>query len=165
MKSLFNLDNVIRLELRNKHNHKLATKKLQSISNVLEIDFDQLQMANDNYKSIWFIQDGTRMELICVVYDSGGIYKSSLSFFSKFENPSPEVLEAIFSMSPTEVVIKTKEVKEFQKQTPTHTVQKISTPVEVEGLLDMDTILDKINETGMSSLTSRELEFLKSLSK
>ena len=158
MKNKFNLDNVIRLELRNKHNHKLTTKKLQSISNTLEIDFDQLQMANDNYKRIWFIQDGTRMELICVVYDSMSIYNSSISFFSNFENLSPEVLEAILSMDPTEVV-KTKEVKESLIQIPTPKTPK---PVKTE-ILDMDTILDKINETGMSSLTSKELEFLKSL--
>jgi len=149
-----NLDNVIHLELRNKHNHKLTNKKLQSISNSLEIDFDQLQMFNDTYQKVWFMKVGSRMEVICVIYDGG----DKLWFFSDYESLSPD---RILSIKPIEVINKPKEIK---------VIPKIPTILEVKPkgrpeVLEMDAILDKINESGMDSLTLKELDYLKSLSK
>ena len=149
-----NLDNVIHLELRNKHGHKLTNKKLQSISNSLEIDFDQLQMFNDTYQKVWFMKVGSRMEVICVIYDGG----DKLWFFSDYESLSPD---RILSIKPIEVINKPKEIK---------VIPKIPTILEVKPkgrpeVLEMDAILDKINESGMDSLTLKELDYLKSLSK
>lgn len=149
-----NLANVIHLELRNKHGHKLTNKKLQSISNSLEIDFDQLQMFNDTYQKVWFMKVHSRMELICVIYDGS----DKLWFFSDYEGVSPD---KILSIKPTEVINKPKEIK---------VLPKIPTILEVKPkgrpeVLEMDAILDKINESGMDSLTVKELDYLKSLSK
>ena len=149
-----NLDNVIHLELRNKHNHKLTNKKLQSISNSLEIDFEQLLMFNDTYQKVWFMKVHSRMELICVIYDGG----DKLWFFSDYESLSSD---RILSIKPTEVINKPKEIK---------VIPKIPTILEVKPkgrpeVLEMDAILDKISESGMDSLTLKELDYLKSLSK
>ena len=154
MKSI-NLDNVIHLELRNKHNHKLTNKKLQSISNSLEIDFDQLQMFNDTYQKVWFMKVGSRMEVICVIYDGG----DKLWFFSDYEKVSPD---RILSIKQTEVINKPKEIKVLPKIPTILEVKPKKTRPEI---LEMDAILDKINELGLDSLTVGELEYLKSLSK
>lgn len=150
-----NLDNVIHLELRNKHGHKLTNKKLQSISNSLEIDFDQLQMLNDTYSKLWFMKDGSRMELICGVYDGS----DKLWFFSDYEGVSPD---SILSIKPTEVVNKPREIKVLPKIPTILEVKPKKTRPEV---LDLDAILDKINESGMDSLTVGELDYLNGLSK
>jgi hypothetical protein len=150
-----NLDNVIHLELRNKHGHKLTNKKLQSISNSLEIDFDQLQMLNDTYSKLWFMKVGFRMELICGVYDGS----DKLYFFSDYEKVSPD---RILSIKPTEIINNPKEIKVLPKIPTIVEVKPKKTQPEV---LEMDAILDKINEMGMDSLTVKELEYLKSLSK
>jgi len=150
-----NLDNVIHLELRNKHGHKLTNKKLQSISDSLEIDFDQLQMLNDTYSKLWFMKVGSRMELICVIYDGG----DKLWFFSDYEKVSPD---RILSIKPIEVINKPKEIKVLPKIPTILEVKPKKTRPEI---LEMDAILDKINESGMYSLTLKELDYLKSLSK
>ena len=150
-----NLDNVIHLELRNKHNHKLTNKKLQSISNSLEIDFDQLQMFNDTYQKVWFMKVGSRMEVICVIYDGG----DKLWFFSDYEKVSPD---RILSIKQTEVINKPKEIKVLPKIPTILEVKPKKTRPEI---LEMDAILDTINELGLDSLTVGELEYLKSLSK
>jgi hypothetical protein len=150
-----NLDNVIHLELRNKHGHKLTNKKLQSISDSLEIDFEQLLMFNDTYQKVWFMKDGSRMEVICVIYDGG----DKLWFFSNYEGVSSD---SILSIKPTEVVNKPREIKVLPKIPTILEVKPKKTRPEV---LDLDAILDKINESGMDSLTVGELEYLNGLSK
>jgi len=154
MKSL-NLDNVIHLELRNKHGHKLTNKKLQSISDSLEIDFEQLLMFNDTYQKVWFMKVGSRMEVICVIYDGG----DKLWFLSDYEGVSPD---RILSIKPTEVVNKPREIKVLPKIPTILEVKPKKTRPEV---LDLDAILDKINESGIGSLTVGELEYLNGLSK
>ena len=166
MKSKLDLNSIIRLELRNKHGHKLNAKKLTSISRILTIDFEQLKMLNMSCKRIWFIPDGSRMELICAVYDSSSVYEIPPIFFSKFERPSPELLKAILTMEPINVFEVDKEevfdmdFNQYQVQMPNP--KRKSPKKEV---FNVDDILDKINETGMDSLSSSELEFLKNLSK
>lgn len=163
MKSPIDLSSVIRLELRNKHGHKLNSMKLKSISRILAIDFDHLQLLNGTCKRIWFIPDGIKIDLICAVYDSSDVYEIPPIFFSGFETPSQEILKALLSMDPTDIFeMDKKEVDSNKGQIPTPK-SKAKSPKKEK--LDVDTILDKINETGMDSLTSRELEFLNSLSK
>jgi hypothetical protein len=164
MESKLDLNSIIRLELRNKHGHKLNDKKLTSISRILTIDFEQLKMLNMSCKRIWFIPDGTRMELICAVYESSSVYEIPPIFFSKFERLSSEFLKAILTMEPINVFeVDKEEVFDMDFNQVQMPKPKIKSPKKE--VFNVDDILDKINETGMDSLSSSELEFLKSLSK
>ena len=152
------INKIVNLDLRNKHGKKFSNTRLRFIADYLKIDGDFLVDLSEKYKKIWFISIDSTTHLVYAL--TADIYESGYSF-KPFNLDYDDVRD-----------IKVVEVPKTSAQTKKVKVVKTNevSNIFIEDLigsvdLDVDTILDKISDTGMASLTKREVEFLNSLSK
>ena len=152
------INKIVHLELRNKHGKKFSNTRVRFIADYLKIDGDFLIDLSDKYKNIWYASIDKTTHL---VYAIGADACESPYSFQPFNVEYSDVKD-----------IKSVEVPKTPTQTKKTKVVKTNelSEIFIEDLignvdLDVDDILDKISDTGMASLTKRELEFLNSLSK
>jgi len=147
----FDINKVICISLKS-HNDQ----QLKAISEVYKLDFDTLVKVKSCSSKIWI--------------EAGGDYAIA---FITVDNNVPQVSEnfcpitkkekdALYKIQP----IKTPKMPKVSRVVDTKVEDKVSN-VFIEDLisdfdvvLDVDTILDKITDKGMKSLTKVELDFL-----
>jgi len=160
----FDINKVICINLKS-HNEK----QLKAISEVYKLDFNALITIKDCSSKIWV--------------EAGGDYV--IAFSVKSGDGTPEVSDKFCPITKRErdallkiTPIKTPKMPKTTKVVDTKVVDtKADNNVEVSNVtiddlipdldvvLDLDIILEKISATGMKSLTKSELDFLNNLSK
>lgn len=144
-----NIDKVICISLRS-HNKS----QLDSIGETYDISLDCLLQAKEaGCKKLWIHVGGG---IVIAAVDTDNI--DDIYFSPQYLPMTSKLRKSILSLKPV--------------KTPKVTKSKLESFVTVDELLEdldfelnVDDILDKINLKGMSSLSQKELEFLKGLSK
>jgi hypothetical protein len=156
------IDKIVHLELRNKNGKKFSNTRIKFIADYLKLDGDFLANLVEEYTTIWFIYDGGDTNL--VMAKTGEIGLCVFQPYSKsLTDADYDVIKAIDSVEVPKTPAQTKKVKVVKTNEVSNIfIEDLIGNVEE---LDVDTILDKISSTGMTSLTKREVEFLNNLSK
>lgn len=160
------IKNVFRLELRDKNGKSFSNTRLKFMAEFLSMDADFLVGLSSKYKTIWFTnkenKDGIYTSLVYAV--SADVY-SSFFVFKPYDEISDDLANAIKNIDSLSIPNTPKQNKK-KKSVKVNEVSNIFIEDLIGDVeLDVDTILDKISNEGMSSLTKRELEFLNNLSK
>jgi hypothetical protein len=157
---------IVHLDLRNKNGKKFSDTRIKFIANHLQLDVDFLISLVDKFTTVWFIYDNDNTNL--VLARTGDIGLSVFQPYSKILTDADyDVIKAISPVEVPNTPTQTKKVK--VSKTNEVKIDEVSN-IFIEDLigsveLDVDTILDKISDSGMASLTKREVEFLNNLNK
>lgn len=155
-----NLKNVICISLKS-HNEQ----QLDAIGATYNISHEYLVKAkNDGCKKVWLHIGGGVVIAGLDTEDMADVYFSP----EYFPNLTTKLRKAVLAIKP----VKTPKMPTWAKVANQPKVESSNTEVQneiknidiselLEVELDLDTILDKISATGMDSLTTKELEFLK----
>ncbi len=150
----FDINKVICISLKS-HNDQ----QLKAISEVYKLDFDALITVKEHSSKIWV--------------ESNGEYV--IAFINKFGDSNPTVSDKFCPITKKErdTLLKIQPIKTPKMPKAPRVVEtKVDNTVEVSNVfiedliadfdvvLDVDTILDKITNKGMKSLTKVELDFL-----
>lgn len=148
------INKIIHLELRNKHGKKFSNTRLRFIAEFLSINSDFLVDLSDDYDNIWFVNT----DVTTIVFATFGVSAYSFQPFNLEYAAVKDIKAVEVPRTPSQTkkskVVKTNEVSKVF-------IEDLIGDVD----LDVDSILDKISASGMTSLTKRELEFLNSLNK
>jgi len=160
----FDINKVICISLKS-HNDK----QLKAISEVYKLNFNALITIKDCSSKIWVEAGGDYVIAFCVKSGDG-----TPEISDKFCPITKRERDALLKITP----IKTPKMPKTTKVVDTKVVDtKADKNVEVSNVtiddlipdldvvLDLDIILEKISATGMKSLTKSELDFLNNLSK
>lgn len=151
----FDINKVICISLKS-HNDQ----QLKAISEVYKLDFNALITIKDCSSKIWV--------------EAGGDYVIA---FVTVDNNVPQVSEYFCPITKREkdALLKIQPIKTPKMPKAPRVDVKVENTVEVSNVtiddliaefdvvLDVDTILEKISDTGMKSLTKAELDFLNNL--
>jgi hypothetical protein len=148
-----NIDKVVCISLKS-HNDS----QLEAIGATYNISSEFLIKAKDvGCRKIWLHIGGG---VVIAGLDTDNI--EDIYFSKEYLPMTAKTRKAILALTP----VKTPKMPSYAKNTQ---VEKVLESIDISELfeveLDVDTILDKINATGIDSLTKRELDFLNESSK
>jgi len=140
--ALFNIKNVICINLKN-----LTDSQINDLSSVSQLDSSILiDLRNKGYLKVWAEKAG---EWFIAVVTKNNHFVVCDNFSSISKKEKKQLLDI-------------KPLKPTLKKSPVIVESKSTNKPNSKVYLDLDSILDKINISGLDSLTSEELQFLKS---
>jgi hypothetical protein len=154
----FNINNVICISLKS-HNEQ----QLKAISEVYKIDFDAMIRLKEVASKIWVESNGD----YAIAYVDKNNGESVVC--SRFCPITKKEKDALYKVQPIKTpkmpkatrVVDTKVEDVVKNEVSNVFIEDLISDFDV--VLDTDTILEKITNKGMSSLTKAELDFLNNL--
>lgn len=141
--ALFNINNVICINLQN-----LTDSQISDISLIADLNSDVLiDLRNKGYIKVWVERAG---EWFIAVLTKNNHFVVCDNFLPISKKEKKKLLD----IKPVKPTIQKKSPVIVESKSPSKSSNKI--------FLDLDSILDKINISGLSSLSTEELEYLKS---
>jgi hypothetical protein len=163
----FDVNKVIRIDLES-----CNMQEIFIIARFYELNFENmLNLKNDNFKQLYIqTTDGSVIAYVKETFNMIEQYRVDKKTFKKLKSISVcEVPTLINEYDILEnylyYIEKGYDMRISSLDEKIEEIRNKSKEVVKEVVLDLDTILDKINESGLSSITEEEREFLDKISK